>query len=307
MNGFTIADNSKYKYKQKKSNNKFFITLNENIIDNEEFSEYNPVYALSLKGIFLQIRAEKVYFTHGIYDFIPCFIWGAEKHNLWHGVPLKEIGPNSDWSENSQIIFLLKKIIYKTLKPLYYMSCDYVYCPFTELIPSYKRFFCISKPSIIIEKQARNTYKKHTYKNRKILFAPTHRTLNYNENELNNLIKNLKIKEARDTIYKENHELIIRPHPIDLDFYLRSELSKIYTIDSSIDIYETIGSYEFIITDYSSIYLDCLEQNLDCYLLITNTDDYKERVGLNDLYGNIINKTKKFDNLIYLLNNHYEK
>ena len=55
---------------------------------------YPVLNAFSVKGIWLQLRAEAVVFTHGVPDeFIPCLIGAQTKRvQTFHGIPIKKIG-----------------------------------------------------------------------------------------------------------------------------------------------------------------------------------------------------------------------
>lgn len=289
MSGYSVADNPKYAYiNDSSSKEKFFILKNKERLLYQFPDGSSPVYAYSLKGLALQLIAEKVYFSHGIFDFVSPLIWGSEKHNLWHGVPIKEIGPAADWGKDSILKIKFKSLFYQAFGHMYYMSCDYVYCPFKDRIPDYRRFFSIPNPSILIKEQARNfassTIRKANTTATTILYAPTYRKYSSTPDAISKYLKEIGLySEELSTQLKVNRSsLIIRPHPIDREAYSKIELPSFCFLDTSNDLYEVLHSYKAVITDYSSIYYDCLEADINCYLIAPDIDIYLSEVSIKE-------------------------
>ncbi len=297
MNGYAVADNAKYLYLQTKGR-KYFITRNKSLAQQSLGTNERPLYAWSVKGMLVQLFAEKSFYTHGIYDFIPSLIWGSEKHNLWHGVPLKEIGPAADWRYNSRFLKKIKALFYRRFNYMYYMACDYVYCPFKERVEDYKRYFSISKPIVMVRKQPRNSSATVNMSSRKVLYAPTFRDMRSSLAHFQELLKVVGFYDPSFQVLLEEYGItfVIRPHPIDLArLDGADEINEI--VDRSPDLYEHLGSYQAVITDYSSIYYDCLERNIECYFLAPDLDEYNQIVGINsELFKKI--KSEGKDNLL---------
>jgi len=300
MYGYNVADNSKYLYRQTESNSKYFIIFNKELLNDEEYSDYNLIYARSLKGIVLQLRAEKVFFTHGIFDFLPYLIAGSEKHNLWHGVPLKEIGPYSDWANDCKVLFYIKVYFYKLVPHAYYMSCDYVYCPFESRVEDYHRYFMVSNPKVVLKKQAKNVNSKHIAPKKKILYAPTHRSMYFSDFDFEDYFSKIGLYDELfiNSMKETGFELVIRPHPVDKVVFEGSALSSVYKLDLTHDLYATLADYALVITDYSSIYLDCLERGTECISIAADYDEYVQKAG--ELSESLVND-KSFDNLTEII------
>lgn len=289
MNGYQIADNTKYAFARSNNKNRYWITKNKDLTTKEQ-NGFLPVYAYSFQGILLQLRAEKSYFTHSIFDFVPSLIYGSKKINLWHGVPLKEIGPLSDWKSKSKLKAIALEGYYKLFKHCYYMHCDIVACPDESFRSEYERFFRIPNPQISIMKQARNEFCPDRAKSRKILFAPTHRSQIRSGSTLETLNSFGLFSEKLLKFLEDNRiQLVIRPHPIDRDSLEKISLPDKFIVDTSEDLYDSIKQYPVIITDYSSIYYDCCELQIKCIIVTPDLENYVSTVGLTENYLNTIN------------------
>lgn len=298
MNGYAVADNSKYLYEQS-TGKKYFITKNKSIL-NEPLSDGRfPIYAYSVRGFFLQLFAEKSFYTHGTYDLVPPLIWGSEKNNLWHGVPLKDIGPKSNWKHDSDFKRKFKFIYYNVFRYTYYMACDKVYCPFHDRVGDYKDYFSISNPEVIVRVQPRNAVVNVNVSSNKVLYAPTFKSWHFkNFDYYSHFVKiGLYNDDLNDFLTKKSLKLVIRLHPIDNLLLSDVPLPNNVSVDNTIDVYESLHKYKLIITDYSSIYFDCLERGSRCCFIAPELDDYEKSVGLNEFLYNKI----KSDNNISLL------
>ncbi|SDN37831.1 CDP-glycerol glycerophosphotransferase family protein [Pseudomonas jinjuensis] len=295
MSGYQIADNAKYLFLNTPINNRRWITKNKELCKSATITP-RPIYAYSLRGIYLQLTAKEAYFTHSIFDFVPMLIMGSKIINLWHGVPLKEIGPPSDWKNKSVLRRRILTIYYKVFKYAYYMHCDTVVCPEKSLEDDYKRFFSIPNPKIKIEKQARNTFSKKQEKRLEILYAPTHRMQIPGSNIKDTLEKTRVFsKIISDFLKKHDIVLVIRPHPIDSESIKSIDLLHPYILDTSIDIYESINKYALVITDYSSLFYDSNELNIPCMVVAHDPACYIKAVGLTPKYQNILSEENKFN------------
>ncbi|NHC60265.1 CDP-glycerol glycerophosphotransferase family protein [Paenalcaligenes suwonensis] len=302
MNGYSIVDNAKYEYLSSNDKEKYFITFNPDVVNSYQKTKFNVVYGWSLKGIFLQIRAEKIYFTHGLFDFFSILVMGAEKHNLWHGVPLKDIGPVTDWSSDNKFMLKIKILFYRIFAPAYYMTCDYVYCPFPSLKKNYSNYFCVSRPKIIIREQPRNSYFNDVViqKKRKILFAPTHRSLQFKNFDFDLYFKKINLVKISNYLKSINYDLVVRPHPIDKELFVSFCDVNNIEIDTSLDLYESLSSYEFVVTDYSSIFLDCMERQLSCFLVAPDYREYKDRVGISNILDSYYSNDNFYKDLDFI-------
>ena len=303
MNGYQVVDNPLYLYINIEIDcERYFITKNKEILNDRLADGSFPIYAYSPKGVLLQLRAERVYFSHGIYDFVPYLIWGSEKHNLWHGVAIKEVGQSADWKFNSKLFRKVKLKLNRLFAYAYYMSCDYVYCPFADRIDDYKRYFEVSHPEVRITSSARIMYAPAKHKESKILYAPTYRPYYTSRRDYKDFLRSVGLFSGSIQTFLQNNNtvLVVRSHPIDKQFLQTIQLPNGLFIDETPDIYQSLKEYSAVITDYSSIYYDCKEMGSDCYILAPDLEQYNNHVGMdNRFYYNVaIEKADTFIELI---------
>lgn len=294
MNGYDIVDNAKYMFINEFREGYYFITKNKDKLSTPIFKNVYPIYCFSIRGLILQLFAAEVYYTHSIFDFFSPLIMGAKIIALWHGVPGKKI--NTALPEQQKYLKKIPFVIYTYIMPYkYYAYCNEVYCPANNLIKIYKQSFKIGNPKIIIHKQPRNIYAKKYEKMRqkRILYAPT-----YRENgNIYAMMDSLGFFQDNIIQYIIDNKIdfVIRPHPIDMQQLEAKDLPSCYKLDRSGDIYDSIGSYNLLITDYSSLYYDALELGIEVKILQNDLKKYCQKNGLFEEF---------YD---YILNNSYSK
>ena len=178
------------------------------------------------------------------------------------------------------------------------MSCDVVYCSAKSRKSDFENYFQVSKPKVIINPQPRNTYATKVNKVNKVLFTPTYRR----GEDIKSLIKNIDAFHHKiSACFLQNSvELIVRPHPINVPEFIEFYKG---TLDLTADLYESIKSYKCIVTDYSSIYYDCLDLDVECFFHFYDLSTYVEQVGLSQtFYQELNNRQDDLENLILFLN-----
>lgn len=304
MNGFDIVDNSKYLFINEYKKGYYFITKNKDKLDNPIINDIYPIYYLSFKGLLLQLFASEVYYTHSVFDFFSPIIMGAKVIALWHGVPGKKI--NTALEEQKKYLKPINFFLYTYIFPYkYYAYCKEIWCPNEDLISVYKECFTIGKPVVKIHKQPRTIYaKKNQIEKKLFLYAPTYRK----DTDLYKIMDSLLFfdKQTIDLLNKYNIKIVIRPHPIDYELLSNQNLPACYELDNSQDIYNSICSYELLITDYSSLYYDATELGIQTMFLQNDIETYDFKNGLFDSFKQLIYSTSKH-NIIEVLNDFYEE
>ena len=297
MSGYAIADNSKYLFIHTYKENYYWITKNKNLLSQEILHDVFPVYAYSLKGIFLQMRAKNAYYTHKIDDFVAPLIMGAKITALWHGVPFKKIGAAENHEiEISNFKKTIRRLRRKFLPYAEFMYCNEVVCPEEKFSDIYKICFGTINPTIRIEQLPRNLYAARIRKERKILYAPTCRRYR----EVKDVMQKtgLLSKKFFDWLHKNNYIFVVRPHPVDMDLMRKDEFDKSIQLDTSSDVYESITEYACLLTDYSSLIYDATVLAISVFLLADDVDEYISENGLFDFAEKYIKaqcKTSIFD------------
>jgi CDP-glycerol glycerophosphotransferase (TagB/SpsB family) len=286
MNGFKVCDNSKFLFHNTPSKKSFFITKNK-----EACCESNDliIYAYSFRGIYLQLRAKKIYWTHGLNDFIAPLVIGSYIVGLQHGLPGKKIR-NANLSKVQIYKFRVKNILAPFMNNYF---CQEVWSP-REIYDPYIREVFYPLSVVIKRKQIpRIEFQPSILKEKKILYAPSHRAfrsfmdvINSNKIFSKNFIRELK---------ENNIQLILRPHPINYEELLGSKINFPVEIDLTDDVHDTISSYSIVISDFSGLLIDCWELGIDTYCLCDDLEDVFERGMLFDWFFDHLKTVRVFD------------
>lgn len=268
--GNKYDDNPRYLYEYllKKRSDLKICWMTSNIdVYNRLVSEKKPVcLSNSLKGAFLSLRAKYICTATGMLDIGEKnikFLGRAYYINLWHGLPLKKIMYDDEFSNmaknnlKNKIIDILNYIPYKNY---------YVVSTSETISKIYESAFRVKKNQIIQLGQPRNDYFfiEHEnqyierFKNKKIiLYMPTHR----NEGKTP-----IKLDEIFDLDYlnswckKNNYVFLVKKH-----FYhskepiIENSYDSIFEITNEItETQVLLDAADVLISDYSSCYIDYL-------------------------------------------------
>lgn len=202
--------------------------------------------------------------------------------NLWHGTLLKSLA---------------------NLKLITDEYIDYCLCPSEFYKDIYERELHISKDKLVIMNNPRNDYlfsercnleeffgKKYS---KYIIWMPTFRQAKGRSDSDYNFNKGIPILQTEDDIkrincfLKENNTLlVIKPHfAQDMSVFKVTELSNVKIVHSNdliksqIELYEFIGRFDALITDYSSVYFDFLVKNKPIGFTIDDMENYANNKG----------------------------
>jgi CDP-glycerol glycerophosphotransferase len=284
--GKVFLDNSKYLYLYVSRNRQdvlpIWISQNRSVVEQLQKSGYNAYYAWSLRGIYYCLRA-KFYFIDynpgGIGNFFaPINLWlsgNAKIIQLWHGLPLKEIG-SPDSIGNAQTSAPAK--LWKKLRALYWFSVEPLNYDVNKLVvtpPFFEEIFAsafrLRKDRVVVAGYPRNDalLGKFNYlpkssirreldglraQGKKLLFyLPTFRDTG------TTTLNSVEIKRFEAFLEARNCVLVAKLH--DRDRNLRSILQNrknILLLPQFSDVYEIFALGDLLITDYSSVFFDFL-------------------------------------------------
>lgn len=277
-------DNTKYLYEWIVNNHpeiKAYWITNNKLIYEQLKSEDKPVLQFRTKECVKILSKASIAFTdHFImsdFDNISGFNNRTKVVQLWHGVGLKSIGDlkNTDingvqhsldiLSQKSDSFFskMLKR--FKYFRRAYYRELFEEYfaliCPGPERIEQIAKKWDIPVENCIIAGHPRNILlHKQISQGNKILYAPTYRWSIDKEKELvDNLIEAFnKIDNCMQSI---GGTFVIRLHPHTWRNYTNeivnaAEKYSTIILDDEKDIYQSLGTYSMVISDYSSIAYD---------------------------------------------------
>lgn len=264
MNGFRICDNSKFLFYKSKSPKSFFITKNKDICSNKN----RIIYAYSFKGIYLQLSANRIFWTHGLNDFIAPLVLGSHIVGLQHGLPGKTIIQKT----KNKLYYIIKDIFLPFMNNYY---CHEVWSPKMFYDSYIKEVFYPLNVQVKRKQLPRIEFAPKLTKMRKILYAPSHRSFRNITDVLND--NKVTTESFIEELNSNNIQLVVRPHPLDYDEFIKSKINKYCSIDSSDDIHDTISSYSIVISDFSGLLIDCWELGIESYCLCDDLEDIFNR------------------------------
>lgn len=287
--GNSFSDNPKYMFKYVKSLssneiNPIWITKNSKLVLELQAQGINAYYHNSFTGIYYQIVSKVVFVGHSISsDLNPWFVgFNTKRVQLWHGIPLKKIGFDDH-------IFTSKQTLIQKYPKLFSLltndSYDLVTSTGETCSKLFSSAFNIPLNKIVSTGFPRNdvfnSVKVEREKNSayKVIYMPTFRGNIGAEFDLFEAF-GFEIDKLDLIFEKENIELDIRAHPANKpSSFLVSKISKSKRINISTvsDIYEEIGSYDCLITDYSSIMFDFAITGKPILFAPFDLDDYLEK------------------------------
>lgn len=265
----------------------------------------------SIKGLWNFFRCEKVFCTHGIFSFIKT---KKKKINLWHGMPLKNIG-------------------FLDLKMKNITTSDYLISTSKIFQSIMAKSFNINEKDVFLTGQPRNDLffeKSNFYEKKKInknkynkiiMYLPTYRKSEIGDirndgkydKEKIGIISINELEILNNNLKNNNNLMLIKMHPMDiLQKKNLNQFSNIVILKSkdleeiNEQLYPLLGTSDLLITDYSSVWIDYEILNKPIYFAIDDYSEYQASRGftidkiLDILPGDVV---QNIDELLESLNN----
>lgn len=292
-NGVKYLDNPKYIYKYILDNRKDIeaIWISKSKLLCEEMKRKNlPVcYAFSIRGLWVQARAAVAIYTHTVsWEFVPAVIgYSTKRIQTWHGMPIKKIGFDDLRAGNMRFKARIRSIVNPHLSE----RCDLVIAGGHADQQRYRSAFEVRPENVVITGYPRNDeiYKSMmragSDRRRKVIYMPTFRGEVGSEFPLLSQA-GFDFDIVNDKLKKLDIDLYIKLHPVQVfspaDIELIEKASNIHAVMNDGDIYESIGEYEMLITDYSGIYFDYMVTGRPIIMAPFDLAEYKKKD--RDLY-----------------------
>jgi CDP-glycerol glycerophosphotransferase len=257
--GEKYSDNSKYLFEYVNKNHpeirSIWIVKNKKIRKILENKNYEVYGKNSLKAILISLRAGVFIVTVNVARDLNIYpSKNAKIVQLWHGTPLKKI--LIDVKPPSQKIKLLKFLF-----PYLNENISILTAASSEVKKKYITAFGIDPERIKITGYPRNdglhSPKKITTDDKKGIYLPTFRKeYNYNIFQYN-----FNFQKVENSLKNMGVHIYIQLHPLDdPDNKFRRLLSssKFIHIVEFDDVYSILNDFDFLITDFSSVYFDYL-------------------------------------------------
>ena len=277
----------------------------------------NMVYRFSLRGIWLYYRAKYIFCTHGINAALK--LHNDNKIvNMWHGMPLKSIGAldsryngynptNGDYLIATSPFF--QRLMSRAFNDKDLKCIPIVGQPRNDLLFESTSFF---EDNLIDVKQY----------NQIGIWLPTYRSSivgetridgNYKEGAISFLTED-ELEKLNEYLYKTRTLILIKLHPMDaLQNYSFRNYTNIILLKQKKfkwQLYPLVGNCDFLLTDYSSVWLDYEILNKPIGFVMNDIEEYKNSRGLtiqnldDHLPGQILDT---LDKLIKFIENPTEK
>lgn len=267
-------DNSKYFFEhvhhQRTGVKAVWISQNKDVIKSLRKKGYNAWSGFSAKGCWTSMRAGVGVISHSkVRDLKPFVITPKVKFiQLWHGIPLKKIEFDDTVFFNkpslkTQAGFLIMKII----SPGFRRKFDMIIACSNEDQKNFSTAFKTDISKIKVTGYPRNDVlsdRHYGYEDRRgirqILYVPTFRGIEKSDFNLFDKY-GFDVAKLESFLDTKKMELIVKLHPYNLpspQFLKQIKNSDQIFFYKGSDIYDHLGDFDMIITDYSSIYFDFL-------------------------------------------------
>lgn len=277
--------------------NAVWISRDKKIVRNLRSKGFKAEKANSLKAMWLAFRAGRIFSTSG-YEMFYGFSNGAELYELWHGMPLKKILDDDDFSGGNIRKNILANILYKinrkyfawktitTFPNLYTISASDFFSPFLKTafgldssrilplgLPRIDAMFANRKEELIEKIRC-------DFPDCKIfLYMPTFRTGAWTKKPFEPFCEKYGFDEVEffNFLSQRNVVFIYKPHFYDLNLISNSSHRNRFIIindDDYDELYNFIGQVDVLITDYSSIYFDFISTRKPVILAPFDLEEY---------------------------------
>lgn len=281
--GKKYNDNSRiffeYVNKNNPEINAVWMSKDKKIVSNLRKEGFKAEKANSIRAMWLTSRAGKIFSTTG-YEMFYGFTKGAEVYELWHGMPLKKILNDDDFSGGKIRKNLLANILYKinkkffvwktitTLPNLFTVSASDFFNPFLQSAFGLEKNrilpFGLPRIDALFANKKENLIEKIRldFPNCKIvLYMPTFRTGAWTKKPFNPFCEKYGFEETEflNFLSQRNVVCVYKPHFVDLNLMPNSSHRNRFIIindDDYDELYNFVGQVDILITDYSSIYFD---------------------------------------------------
>jgi len=243
------------------------------------------IYKYSFRGVWSYVRARYVFETHGLFPLIK-LTQHEDKHIcLWHGMPLKALGatigmtssPNSDYTIASSEIFC------KIMAEAFAKPCEKV------LISGQPRCDLLFEKS---EYLVRIGFDKSKYRSvgiwlptyRKSIYGDIREDGAYKEGYVS-IISISDLTKLDDYLEQIGGYLFIKLHIMDI--LQRETFPDLHNIkiikqkDFNDQLYPLLGECDYLLTDYSSVFVDYEILQRPIGFVMDDIDEYRNSRGLN--------------------------
>ena len=234
----------------------------------------------SLKGLWSAFRCRHVFCTHGFLEELPIRQHEDKVVNLWHGMPIKRIGlmdhKGSNYCSNTNLLVANGDLF----RPI--MAESFGLDETKVLVVGQPRCDLLFEPTDFFE---RNGIDRSAYRNVGI-WLPTYRSSIFGdirtdgkfEEGFISFLDESSLDELNERLKRLNDLLIVKLHPMDRaqwhEFRSYSNLLIIKPADFTFQLYPLLGSCDYLLTDFSSVWVDYEMLGKPIGFVMNDTEDY---------------------------------
>lgn len=265
----------------------------------------------SMKGLWLFLRARHVFYTHGIFESILVRQTGDKMINLWHGMPLKRIGlmdnKSIGYMHNLQYTIATSPLFQKLMAESFGVNAKQVLVvgqPRCDMLNESTDFF--DGMDIDVGKFKSIGIWMPTYR-KSIVATEMREDGNYEDGKIG-FLHATELGELNNELRKTGNLLIIKLHPMDaLQKYKFEDYSNILILkleNFHYQLYPLLGKCDFLITDFSSVWVDYELCNKPMAFVVDDFENYKSNRGftldnlLDVLPGTLLKSKEELLNFI---------
>lgn len=267
-------------------------------------SHIDKINIFSAKGFWKILKAKYVFITHGPGDI--AYAWYSPRKivvYVGHGIPLKTLFyAYLPMHEFSQILYKIE-------------LNQYAYIVASSIADQQKLALCFNKniSNVLVTGLPRNEIliENRHIKEKKILYAPTFRE--YGATEFFPF-SDVDLNQLNQFLVHYDRQLYLRGHLHMKDVLCVNNYSHIKLLDhvNCPEIQNELATFEFLITDYSSIFVDFLLLERPIIYIPYDLDDYRKTHGFlynyeEVLAGPVVRSQKELEHQIrsFIINPKY--
>ena len=269
------------------------------VVDELRAAGYEAHRATDLRGLYLTLRAGKVFVSHGSGDVAWWCTGSADVVQLWHGVPFKKVGADLDrpWSLQGRLLFALigsnweylvvtGRRLARVFAGAYGQSTDRV------LPTGYPRNDVLLREvpdaTLGIDESEYDRLRALVDGETVLAYMPTWRSgFGGLEHGTPLADSGLDFDRLDAVLAEADAYLLLKLHPhAELDVDL-SSLDRVVEAPPSVDLYPLLDGVDALVTDYSSVYFDYLLLDRPIVFFPYDFEAYAERPGFYFEYESI--------------------
>ncbi|MGN8218723.1 CDP-glycerol glycerophosphotransferase family protein [Halococcus morrhuae DSM 1307] len=291
--GEAFLDNSKHLYLHALEScpnvRPVWLAKDDELVAELQSHGYEAYHAYSTRGIFLNLRAELVFVSHGVADVNRWCCGGATVVCLWHGVALKQLGWDHAYGTESRwwrFVQRCKRTI--TDRYSYFtVTSEAMVEPFVSafdlnpkqvVVTGYPRNDALvddgTVPGLSADESVRETLAALPVESDVLLYLPT-----YHAATEQYVLDHIDLPTLDEFLLGIDAYLLVKLHPserLDTDF---TAFDRLIPLPGTADAYSILPKTDALITDYSSVYFDYLLLDKPIVFYPFDLDDYRSKRG----------------------------